>query len=160
MYPWLWQPASHQPRLPEGRKGRWKKRKKVAAKEEWEKRQAREMTARWARTNKKKEWCWNHCRGAENGKKRCENYQLKMLCSENTLIENDFVGIAVIVSEGEDEWLPADSRERHSFPHSPILLQKCDFRWTLVAAPSVQCQQFCGVTLTSCWEHLHLSPSL
>ncbi|KAG7227965.1 hypothetical protein INR49_005586 [Caranx melampygus] len=38
MYPWLWQPAPHQPRLPEGRKERWKKRKKVTVKEGWEER--------------------------------------------------------------------------------------------------------------------------
>lgn len=38
MHPWLSQPASHQLRLPEGRKGGWKKRKKVAVKKGWEER--------------------------------------------------------------------------------------------------------------------------
>ena len=82
MHPWLWQPASHQPRLPEGRKGRWNKKKKVAAKKGWEERvnykQERQLVELSQNRKREKESCWNHCREEKGWQKKYESGELEI----------------------------------------------------------------------------------
>lgn len=154
MYPWLWQPASHQPRLPEGKKERWKKIKKVAVKEGRE--ECMNIRVEQKTEKQHQAHCWNHgLKKGVNGR-RCKIVGKKTKCKklmETYCLRGNSFELSCRKMEMNDSLLSREKVLAMSIPHSPpsssgnATTGRCQWQLT-------QCRVSVFFSFTPCWQHL------